>query len=157
MHIKYNRFFLVTLLLTLFSCGKDNSIGDQILLHKDNPISTNDLKGHWVVVNYWADWCPPCIKEIPELSSFAKDNPDVRVFAFNFDRIDGAELDQQIARFGVEYPSLITHPSSIWGIKTPSTLPATFFIDPSGVLVEESRKPLDQLKLEAIISLLKET
>ena len=48
----------------------------------------SDLEGRWLVVNYWADWCPPCIKEMPELTSFYNDNKEeVLVLAFNFDEL----------------------------------------------------------------------
>ena len=41
--------------------------------------SFGKLQGKWIVVNYWADWCAPCIKEIPELVEFAEENKDIEV------------------------------------------------------------------------------
>ncbi len=32
-----------------------------------------DLRGKWVVVNFWATWCAPCVREIPEIAEFAKE------------------------------------------------------------------------------------
>ena len=46
------------------------------------------MGGNWIVVNYWADWCAPCIKEIPELNDFAKENTDILVYTFNFDYLE---------------------------------------------------------------------
>ena len=42
---------------------------------------SSELKGQWVMINYWADWCPSCIKEMPELVAFDRANNDVQVFA----------------------------------------------------------------------------
>ena len=108
------------------------------------------LNGNWVVINYWADWCPPCIKEIPEIVSFSKKNPEVKVFAFNFDRLDAEDLRPQIKKFGITYPSMITHPKTLWGIETPKTLPATYFISPTGEIVFASLQPQDEASLSLI-------
>ena len=118
--------------------------------------SINKLNGKWIVVNYWADWCAPCLKEMPELVSFASANKDVQVFAFNFDQLDGEDLDYEINKFGVDIPSILTHPRDIWGIESPATLPATYFINPDGEIVQSLFRPQTQESLEDIVGSLKE-
>ena len=65
------------------------------------------LNGNWVVINYWADWCAPCIKEIPELNEFADENADLIVYTFNFDELDIDDLNPVAKKFNIEVPSLI--------------------------------------------------
>jgi thiol-disulfide isomerase/thioredoxin len=139
------------LCLFIFSCEK----GD-IELFDARPIFSSEFSGNWILVNYWADWCPPCIKEIPEIAAFADTYPEVKVFAFNFDRLDDEDLRPQIKKFGISYPSLITHPKSIWGIETPKTLPATYFISPEGEVVFTSLKPQDMISLSKVYKQLKD-
>ena len=103
-----------------------------------------------MLVNYWADWCPPCIKEIPEIVAFSKKYPEVEVFAFNFDRLEAEDLRPQIKKFGITYPSLVNHPRSMWGIQTPKTHPATYIISPGGDIVFTSLKPQDEASLSLI-------
>jgi thiol-disulfide isomerase/thioredoxin len=115
----------------LFGCQKND-----VEIFNGSNTSFEKLKGNWVVVNYWADWCAPCIKEIPEFNEFSKENPEVHVFAFNFDELDEDDLAPVARKFNLKIPSLISHPRDIWGIQTPSAVPATFFINPNGVLVK---------------------
>ena len=115
------------------------------------------MKGSWVVVNYWADWCAPCIKEIPELIEFSKENPDVRVFAFNFDELDETDLEPVARKFNLEIPSLISHPRDIWGIETPPAVPATFFINPNGILEKSFFRPQTKNDLNNILGALQNT
>ena len=104
----------------------------------------------WVLVNYWADWCPPCIKEIPEIVSFSKKYPEVEVFAFNFDRLEAEDLRPQIKKFGITTPLLSTHPKLCGAYQTPKTLPATYFISPDGEIVFASLKPQDEASLSLV-------
>ena len=115
------------------------------------------LNGKWIVVNYWADWCPPCIKEIPELSNFAANNPHVYVLGYNFDRLAGEELTKQLKKFKHNYPALLSNPLDIWGIEPPSTLPATYFINSEGDVLFESRKPIDEKSISDLLQSLQET
>jgi thiol-disulfide isomerase/thioredoxin len=112
----------------------------------------SDLEGRWLVVNYWADWCPPCIKEMPELTSFYNDNKEeVLVLAFNFDELEGEELEEQIIRFKVNIPSLLTNPGLLFGWEAPPSLPTTYILDKKGKLRETLIGPQTQEGLEALI------
>ena len=148
--MKYKIISLFCLIL-IISCQKAD-----IDLHNSKGMVSENLKGQWVMINYWADWCPPCLKEMPELVSFASANKDVQVFAFNFDQLDGEDLDYEINKFGVDIPSILTHPRDIWGIESPATLPATYFINPEGEIVQSLFRPQTQESLEDILRSLKE-
>lgn len=51
-----------------------------------------DLDGEIIIVNFWATWCPPCVREMPALEAFAEAHPDVRVLAVT-DPDDGQNLE----------------------------------------------------------------
>jgi thiol-disulfide isomerase/thioredoxin len=146
-----NKIISLFCLFFIISCQKPD-----IDLHNSKDMFSENLKGQWVMINYWADWCPPCLKEMPELVSFASANKDVQVFAFNFDQLDGEDLDYEINKFGVDIPSILTHPRDIWGIESPATLPATYFINPDGEIVQSLFRPQTQESLEDILGSLKE-
>ena len=145
---------LLTLLLLCFTaCSKPD-----FEIYKNSSGYIQDLRGQWVVINYWADWCPPCIKEMPELSSFYDANQqDVYVFAYNFDQLEGEELKEQIVRFKVKVPSMLTDPGELFGWETPDSLPATFIIDPKGVTKEMLIGPQTKETLEKVIQKYKES
>ena len=66
-------------ILCLIGCQKND-----IEVHNGDNTSLPKLTESWLVINYWADWCPPCLKEMPELVEFANQNKDINVYAFNF-------------------------------------------------------------------------
>ena len=146
-----NKIISLFSLILIISCQKAD-----IDIHNSKGMVSENLKGQWVMINYWADWCPPCLKEMPELVSFASANKDVQVFAFNFDQLDGEDLDYEINKFGVDIPSILTHPRDIWGIESPATLPATYFINPEGEIVQSLFRPQTQESLEDVLRSLKE-
>ena len=131
-----NKIITLILVIVLTGCQKFD-----IDVYNGPDTSLENLKGKWVVINYWADWCPPCLKEMPELVNFANANPDINVYAFNYDELEITELKPQLKKFGVDIPSIISHPRDIWGIKTPQTIPATYFINTDGELVLSLFKP----------------
>ena len=143
------RFFLLTLLSTIFlsACSEPD-----YQMFNGSSGNIENLKGKWVVVNYWADWCPPCIKEMPELSSFYNDNKErVTVFAYNFDRLEGEELQQMLIRFKVEVPSILSDPGELFGWEAPPSLPTTYIVDPQGNMKVMLVGPQTKEKLEMLI------
>lgn len=92
--------------------------------------------GQWLLINYWAEWCGPCIEEIPELAAFAAANKaHVRVLLVNFDRVQQPELAAQAKKLGIPPDLLLERdPARELGLKRPQVLPSTFVIGPDGVL-----------------------
>ena len=138
-------------LILLFACQKND-----IEVFNGSNTNLTQLEGNWVVINYWADWCAPCIKEIPELNKFANENKDILVFTFNFDQLDQEDLAPIAKKFNIEVPSLVTHPRDIWGIQTPPAVPATFFINPNGELSLSLFRPQTKDALNNILLDLKQ-
>ena len=136
MYAMKNRIIQLFCLLIVISCQNND-----IEIFNGPDTNLNKLNGNWIVINYWADWCAPCIKEIPELNEFAKENNDLLVFTFNFDQLDEDDLKPVAKKFNIEVPSIVTHPRDIWGIQTPSAVPATFFINPDGDLALSLFRP----------------
>ena len=144
---KTKYFFLTYLILILSSCSEPD-----YRLVDGSSGKLDDFLGRWLIVNYWADWCPPCIKEMPELENFYNDNEDrVLVLTYNFDRLEGEELQSQIIRFGVNVPSILTDPGILFGWEAPPSLPATYIINPEGILIHTLIGPQTQESLEALI------
>jgi len=147
LYYKTKYFFLINLTIILASCSEpDYRLAD------GGSGKLNDFLGKWLIVNYWADWCPPCIKEMPELESFYLENKsEALVLAYNFDRLEGEELQDQIVRFGVNVPSILSDPGALFGWESPSSLPATYVINPKGELIHTLIGPQTQESLEALL------
>jgi len=115
----------IGLLLILTACdtGHKALIGQQ-----SKPF---DAAGRWLVVNYWAVWCKPCVTEIPELNALARAEPNLVVLGVNFDQVGLKQLHVQRDKLGIEFP-LLTTDASYLGLEKPRVLPTTYLINPAG-------------------------
>lgn len=94
------------------------------------------LHGQWVVINYWAQWCKPCIEEIPQLNTLDSEYRDVTVLGVNYDGATGEDLEQQRQQLGVRFANLEQDPAEQLGQSRPVVLPTTFIVNPQGELVQ---------------------
>ncbi len=126
---------IILLLLTaglLSSCGSGNAPPAATAMP---PPSLELFKGKWLVVNYWAVWCKPCLEEIPELNTLQSRHPDTVVVAgINFDEPPAEELAEAVARFGIEYRIFTQDPADLFGYPRPQQLPTTIIFTPDGKL-----------------------
>ncbi len=150
-----SRVSLRTLLsFFLLACGKAEHKNKTDYLDIDgNSGSFNELRGKWLVINYWASWCKPCIKEIPEFNLFAEQNDDnAVVFAVNYGGIANEQLRREVDKLGITFTALVHDPKALLGYPRPTVLPTTIIIDPQGQLHSTLVGPQDQHSLEDAIS-----
>lgn len=114
------------------------------------PLEWQSLRGQWLLVNYWAEWCKPCLEEIPELNRVDQAS-DITVLGVNFDGVSGGALVQLGDRMGIEFDLLAQDPAGELGWQSPDGLPATYVVTPEGELQEVRLGPQTEEGIRALI------
>jgi len=115
-------------------------------------VTVSDYRGDWVVVNYWATWCTPCVKEMPELSALHEERDGVVVLGLAYEDVDDADFVDFLEKAPVSYPILkvdVYDPPQPFG--APKVLPTTIILDPSGKAVKTFLGPVTRADIEAFI------
>ena len=115
-------------------------------------LTLSELRGGWVVVNYWATWCAPCRKEIPDLSALHAAREDITVLGLAYEDTDPAEFTAFLEDFDVTYPMLrvdVYAPPEPFG--APKVLPTTIILDPDGLAVKAFLGPVTREDIEGWI------
>ncbi|MDG4717513.1 MULTISPECIES: TlpA disulfide reductase family protein [Thalassospira] len=103
----------------------------------DQEIALNSLKGQVVLVNLWATWCVPCVKEMPELDRLAAemDGKPFRLLALSQDRGGAAAVTEFFEKNGIENLDVVLDPRGATARKMGARgLPTSFVIDANGVV-----------------------
>lgn len=113
----------------------------------------DDFADKWLVVNYWATWCGPCIREIPELNRLAEEHGgQLVVLGVNYDEPEGEEALRQARKMRIEFPVFASAPQERLGIEIPEVLPTTFVFAPGLHLKQTLVGPQTESSILAVTS-----
>ncbi|WP_310447034.1 TlpA disulfide reductase family protein [Thiobacillus sp.] len=115
--------------------------------------SLSAYKGKWVLVNYWATWCPPCLEEIPDLIALHENKKNNLV-------VLGVALDyrsaKQVTEFAdgllVSYPIVLGSPKITNQIGPVQGLPTTYLFNPEGKMVAQQVGAITRESVESFLA-----
>lgn len=114
----------------------------------------SNYKGKWVLLNYWATWCPPCFDEVPDLIHLYENRPkrDVMVIGVVFDYQTLQEVADYINDMVMTYPVALGENVTVKELPQVLALPTTFIFDPQGKLVKTKRGVVTVDYIESLIN-----
>lgn len=144
-------FILFSILL--IGCSKDSVFHDS----QNHTIPLSSLRGKWIVINYWAAWCPSCIHEIPLLNHFYEENlnKNILIYGVNYDQVTGSNLNKTIQKEKIHFPILLENPADAFHLPFIERIPITFVINPEEKIIKIIEGPLTPSSLNEISFLLK--
>ncbi|MGH8190818.1 MAG: TlpA family protein disulfide reductase [Rhodanobacteraceae bacterium] len=110
-------------------------------------------RGKWVIVNFWATWCGPCIEEMPAISKYVASHKNVAAIGLAWDDSPREEILEFVKKHPVDYPLAVVgmeHPPA--DFPQPEALPTTYLIAPDGTVAKHFLGPVDAKLLDAAIA-----
>ncbi|MGH8214685.1 MAG: TlpA family protein disulfide reductase [Rhodanobacteraceae bacterium] len=151
----------LTVALLLAPCASTLAAQPTAATHPALVVTTLDGKtfdlaaerGKWVIVNFWATWCSPCIAEMPAISKYVTTHKNVTAIGLAWDRSPRADIVKFAKGHPVDYPLAVVDPDHPpQGFPAPAALPATYLIAPDGTIAKHFLGPIDAKSLDAAIA-----
>jgi thiol-disulfide isomerase/thioredoxin len=114
----------------------------------------SNYKGKWVLVNYWATWCPPCLEEVPDLVSLFdhRGKKDLMVIGVVFDYESVQSVKEYVDDMLMSYPIVLGDDAVATQIGSADVMPTTFIYNPKGDLIKIKRGLITKQYIEQIIN-----
>lgn len=111
----------------------------------------SDYRGKWVLVNFWATWCPPCLEEIPDLVTLYEARSDIMVFGVAMEYSEVKTVLDFAKALAISYPVVLGNRVVASQFDELSMLPSTYLFDPKGNPAARKVGLLTRADIEAFI------
>lgn len=118
------------------------------------PLVSSSLTGKVVFLNFWATFCPPCIREIPDLAAFhlAHSNDPVAVVGLSLDTTGTDAVQSFVRKLGIPYPVAMADATVAEAFGGVSQIPSTFVIAPDGTFTARYLGAVTREELERALA-----
>jgi len=113
-----------------------------------------DFQGQTVILNFWATWCPPCEREMPAITRFVREHPDVNVLTINVGETADEITPWLEAREIEGFPVLLDLDTSVSANYGAINIPITYGLDRDGVVQLQHYGEITTAELEAMATAL---
>jgi peroxiredoxin len=109
-------------------------------------VTLADYKGKVLFLNFWATWCPPCRKEIPDFIEAYKDlkADGLEILGVSVDQTTGPSLLDWVRKTGINYPIALVTPEIVEAYRPGEYIPATIVIDRKGIIRHRQSELMDK-------------
>jgi peroxiredoxin len=114
-----------------------------------NPLSLAAYKGKVLVINFWATWCPPCRREIPDFIAAYKElkGEGLEIIGVSVDDMTAPVLLDWTRKMGINYPIALATPEILTAYEPGEYIPATIIVDRKGLIRFRQAEMMDKDKL----------
>ena len=146
------RILLVLLLLSV--AGGALAEGFTLTDTKGKVHTLAGYKGKWVLVNFWATWCPPCLEEIPDLNELhdSRKDRDLVVIGIAMDYRSEKQVKDFADSMFISYPIVLGDAKTVAQIGQVPGLPTTYLYNPQGKLKAYNVGALTKKAVESYIA-----
>ena len=147
------RSLFAALLLSLSLAQTSWAGDDWSFKDKDGAQYTlSGLHGKWVLVNFWAPWCPPCLEEMPDLDAMQRQRKDLQVIGVAVMYGSRKEVLDIVNKKSISYPIVFGTEDTAGDFGGLDGLPTSFLYTPAGKLAGHHQGILTQSEIERVIA-----
>ena len=152
MRLNTVRLVIVSLaMLSVLSCSDTQPAPAPISMFDGSTRELSDLGTEIVVLNFWATWCAPCVKEMPELERFWQENKETVSLIGVAVSTPELAVSGFIHRVGVQYPIATDEDGVLTRKYNVSLLPTTVLVNPDGEELLNHRGVITKDQLEQAV------